>query len=149
MGERRVASSVVFGSVSLLLGVGGMLLGAWIGVTMADFSPAPEPENLVANAILSLGAILVAAVGGIIGFLVGVVFLAPVLALVLGWSRVVATAACTAAIEIVAVPLVVLAATVVEDSVAAEFTIPFAIVVLGGLVPGAARWLMGAKPSQS
>lgn len=149
LGERRVASSVVFGSVSLLIGAGCMLLGAWIAVTAADpASAVGPPEALFANAIVLLGALLVAALGGIVGFLSGVVGLTPVLLSVLGWRRMIVTAAITAAIEIVAITLVVVVAAWAEDSAATELTIPVALVVLGGLVPGAARWLATAQTSE-
>jgi hypothetical protein len=119
--------------------VGGGALGAWIALERSNLDLGP-PEALFANAIVLIGTMFVAAFGGIIGFLAAVTTLPPLIVWLLGWPRRLHTGLTIVAIEIIAVPLVVLAGAWLTDSSLADAILPVGIILLGGVVPGLARW---------
>jgi hypothetical protein len=100
MGNRRLASSMVVGALSLMASVGGGALGAWIALERSDLEFGP-PESLFANAFVLAGALVVAAFGGLIGFFAAVTTLPSLVIWLLGWPRPLYTALTIVAIEIV------------------------------------------------
>ena len=147
VGGRRLASSIAVGIMSLVASIAGGAAGAWVALERSNFELGP-PDSLFANAIVVIGATLVAALGGIIGFYAAVTTLPPLAVWLLGWPRPLPTALNIAAIEIVATPVIVLAVGWLMDGPVADALIPTSVLLLGGVGPGLARWLATARPPE-
>lgn len=147
-GDRRLASALIVGALALVTSVGGGALGAWIAMERSTLELGP-PEALFANVFVVIGAMLVVAFGGIVGFLAAVTTLPPLVVWLLGWPQPLKTALTIVAIEIIAVPVVVLAGAWIADGPIDDAIIPVGIILLGGVVPALARWAVTGESADA
>lgn len=125
----------------MVTSAGCALLGASLAAEVFGPPELGPADDLVGNAIRLLPALMVLAIGGLMGFVVGVTVLPPVLMWASGWSHVALTTLSIIGLEIMVVPLVIWMANRLDETSAWAPIELLAVVILGGAVPAAARWI--------
>jgi len=147
-GSRPGFSSVVVGVVGLV--GGGIGAGIGFSVALRFLRQILEPIDLEDPGSVFAFAMVFFAVGGILilgslfGLVVGSVALPALVTSLLRWEKTFLTVVFIVLIDIAAVPLLsALVLVLLEDAsdIAGLVTLVLAALVIGGLVPGFARWL--------
>ena len=134
-------TAVACGVAGLVGGFGGGWAGMQLAIALIEPVGAIDPTNLFGNAIPMIGPLLVLGVGALVGFVVGAA-VAPLLLIGgLGWGRGGRTFAIIGLIDCLTIPLAVWLVVVVDSSPVGSAARLVALVVVGGLVPGIARWV--------
>ena len=135
------AAAVACGVAGLVGGFGGAWAGMRLAIAFIEPVGTIDPNNLFGNAILMIGPLLILGGGAMVGFVAGAAVTPLLLIGGLGWGRAARTFAFIALIDCVAIPLAVWLVVVADSSAVGSAALLVASVVVGGVVPGIARWL--------